>query len=181
MKSKHEIFMGLATNLVAGTLALGGCASSTSTSSDGTTTTETETVGTETAPQNLGDAQKMLNQAKVKWERAGLRSYTYQFERSCFCPEEWRKATTVTVLGDSVARARYVEPDEQVPAENIERYQTIGGLFAKLQEAIDRRAYQMDVTYDPTYGYPTSAVIDYDQRMADEEMRFNASELKPIR
>ena len=179
MKAKQEIFSGLGIILVAGALALGGCASSTS--SGGTTATETETVGDGTAPLNLGDTQKMLNQAMAKWERAGLHSYSYRFERNCFCPEEWRKATTVTVVRDSVASARYVEPDAQVPAENIERYQTVGELFAKLQEAIDRKAYHMEITYDPTYGYPTSAMIDYDERMADEEMRFTAGELKPIR
>ena len=52
------------------------------------------------------------------------------------------------------------------------RYVTIDELFNTIQEAIDGKASQIIVTYDPEVGYPTEASIDYDARIADEEYGF---------
>jgi len=43
-------------------------------------------------------------------------------------------------------------------------------LFEEIQGAIDDNAYEIRVTYDPTFGYPTSVYIDYELMMADEEL-----------
>ena len=60
-------------------------------------------------------------------------------------------------------------------------YQTIEGLFDDIQQAIDEDAATIQAEYDPMRGYPTSAYIDIDQRIADEEISFEAKSLAPLR
>ncbi|MBT5773744.1 MAG: hypothetical protein HOH95_05130, partial [Dehalococcoidia bacterium] len=55
--------------------------------------------------------------------------------------------------------------------------QTIDGLFNLIEEAIDQRAAAINVTYHPTLGYPLDAYIDYDLRIADEELGFTIHQL----
>ena len=67
-------------------------------------------------------------------------------------------------LGESFSRSRY--------ARNL---RTVAGLFDLIQEAIDQGAYSISVVYHPDLGYPASLGIDYDRRIADEEVGFRVS------
>ena len=65
-------------------------------------------------------------------------------------------------------------------AKNLALYQTVDGLFDTIQKAIDGGAPLVQADYDPSHGYPSSVYIDLDQRLADEEISYEASGLKPI-
>jgi hypothetical protein len=125
-----------------------------------------------------GSGGSPLEGAMAKWRSAGLHDYSYQYQRSCFCPEEYRRAVVITVRRDSIAGVLFADTRAAVPRENWSRYQTIDGLFAMLQEAADRKAHRIDVTYDGEFGYPRTASIDYDEHLADEEAYFSADSLR---
>ena len=58
-----------------------------------------------------------------------------------------------------------------------QRFGTVDDLFAMLQDAIDGGAVSITVEYERQLGYPTTAFIDYDALIADEEQGFAVSEL----
>lgn len=127
-----------------------------------------------------GGHQGELDQARSKWRVARPSSYTYTYALSCFCPRELTDQVRITVRNARVDNVVYVGTGQPVNPEQLQHFHTIDELFDKLQEAIDRTPHQMAASYDPTYGYPTSATIDYDEKMADEEMRFTADSLNAV-
>ena len=54
-------------------------------------------------------------------------------------------------------------------ADLNDRYDTVDELFALLEEAVVSGAVQIDVDFDPVWGYPVSLYIGQDRRIADEE------------
>ena len=58
--------------------------------------------------------------------------------------------------------------------------ETVESLFTFIQNAIDRPAQKIRVTYDPTRGFPTE--IDYDgaAQIADDEIFFRITDVHPI-
>ena len=48
-----------------------------------------------------------------------------------------------------------------------------------IQDAIDRKAARLTVSYDPEIGYTTSVSIDYALNIADEEFSFTAMSYEP--
>lgn len=58
---------------------------------------------------------------------------------------------------------------------------TVDGLFAAIDDAIERDAARIDARYDPQLGYPLEIAIDFSERIADEEVSYFASDLTPIR
>ena len=56
-------------------------------------------------------------------------------------------------------------------------YPTIEDLFHLIQNAIDIEAEEIEVKYDPEYGYPIRANIDYWVRADDDEDSFDAHSL----
>jgi hypothetical protein len=154
MNAKFKMGVGGIPALVAAALLSSGCASS------------------------KGSGGNPLEGAMAKWKSAGLHDYSYHYQWSCFCPEEYRKAVVITVRRDSIAGVVFAGTRAAVPRENWSRYQTIDGLYTMLQEAVDHKAYRMDVTYDEDFGYPRTASIDYDEHLADEEAYFTADSLR---
>ena len=125
-----------------------------------------------------GSPQAALLQAQERWERSGVAGYGYTGAWVCFCPEEYRAATQVTVSDGKVTGVASADPGiDTIPMP--ERFVPIEGLFALIQDAITNNAARVEVSYDETYGYPTSLFIDHDERMADEETSFAISSFTP--
>jgi len=129
------------------------------------------------ASSEAAQTQQQLNDSHRKWTMKNLKDYQYTFSWSCFCPPEHNKPVTISVRNGALESIKYADGSGVVDKTKYPNYRTIEGLFDFLQDAIDRKAYRIDVSYDAKLGYPTSASIDYDQRIADEEKSFKAEGL----
>lgn len=62
---------------------------------------------------------------------------------------------------------------DKIPASQLTvTPMTVEDAFALIQDAIDREADRIDVTYNATYGFPTVMNLDYSIMMADEEQYY---------
>ena len=124
----------------------------------------------------LREAQGELDRHRALWEASGADDYSFVLTPICFCPQDVLDPVRISVLGGFVASVAYSESGKAPEHDGYGRYVTIDDLFDTIQEAIDRKAAQVTVSYDPQIGYPTDAKLDYDARRADEEYRFTASD-----
>ncbi len=115
-----------------------------------------------------------LSEARARWATAGADDYAMTFQRSCFCPEEYRGPFDVEVRDRAVVSVTL--RDEPLPTD---RALSVDGLFALISDAYEREAATVRVTYDAALGYPTHVAIDYDTQIADEEDGYTVSQLRP--
>lgn len=126
----------------------------------------------------LDEERDQLEQARAQWRSVGVTSYTYVYRRSCFCAPGSTEPMSITVVGNAIQSVvRISDGARQDPA----LFDTIDGLFELLKDALDGDPAQFRADYDPSRGYPTSAYIDRDSRIADEELGFTATDLQPLR
>lgn len=110
------------------------------------------------------------------WSAQEISDYTFESRRVCFCAfVGWLE---VTVRADTVESITAID-DPDVPAWALEDYPTVDGLFDILEDAVDRNAVQIDVTWHDTLGYPTTFFIDYALNIADEELGHDVRVLTP--
>ena len=124
----------------------------------------------------LREAQAQLDKHRLQWTSNRVDTYSFVLAPICFCPQHLIDPVTIRVVNRVVASVTYVESGKAPQHDGFGRYVTIDELFNTIQEAIDGKASQITVTYDPEVGYPTEASIDYDARIADEEYGFTASD-----
>jgi phage gp36-like protein len=119
--------------------------------------------------------QSDLDTAKSSWQEAGLITYTYVYQRSCFClPID--TAPKVVDIVDGVVVSVDCQPAQAVHCSgNDDNIPTIEGLFEEIQLAIESSAFLVDVQYDDELGYPLSIYIDYEEFIADEELIISAT------
>jgi hypothetical protein len=114
-----------------------------------------------------------LADARQRWRRTRPEAYRYQLVVGCFCglPPQ---PVTIEVRGDAVLSA--VDARGAPLGQPIAGpYGTIDDLFAVVERAIAANAAQVDVSYDPARGYPTSIAIDGSTRIADDEIGYTVS------
>ena len=129
------------------------------------------------AGSESAQAQQQLNDSHNKWASKNIKDYQYTFNWGCFCPPEHNKPVIILVRNGVLSGVKYADGSGAVDKAKYASYRTIEGLFEFLQDAINRKAYRIEVSYDANLGYPTLASIDYDQRVSDEEMSFKSGSL----
>lgn len=126
------------------------------------------------------DRSSSLEANRKKWEGAGIAHYQFVFNWSCFCITDYVRPVRITVRGGKIEQITYADDGQAVPADRYEDYRTIDQLFDFLDEPRARSAARLDAEYNPKYGYPLNAYVDYDERMADEEKGFLITEFDVI-
>lgn len=120
-------------------------------------------------------------EARSRWEARGPTDYDLVLARVCFCPVEVIGPARIEVRADEVVSRIYVESGEPV-REGLESFfPDVDGLFAFLDDAFERGAHSIEVEYDPDLGFPTRSFVDFDERVADEEMGHRVIELEIVR
>jgi Family of unknown function (DUF6174) len=118
-----------------------------------------------------GSEPRTLEEARRRWDAADVVDYTYVLRRNCFCAGGVEPVRIVVRAGAAISYT-LVETGETLPEEWRPWYPTVGGLFEFLEDAVDRDAQRIDVRYDDRLGYPVTIYVDYDERIADEEMGY---------
>ncbi len=112
-----------------------------------------------------------------RWAENSSGSYSFVFQRSCFCPEEYRKAMRINVENGDVVAAVYLDDaDTPVSSTVLADLYTIEEWFGVISDAIKREADRLEVDYHSKYGYPEKIEIDMRERRADDEQLVLISE-----
>jgi hypothetical protein len=105
-----------------------------------------------------------LAQARMIWERSGIDSYQYGYNKFCECHAETPPETLVSIEQGIVTdvRHRMVKTGDVVPAAsaNFSLYWTVDDLFALLERAANRSA-AVQADFDASSGVPQRIFIDY--------------------
>ena len=127
------------------------------------------------------DLQAELDAATQRWDDLGWLDYAYRFNWSCFCIEDYVAPMNIAVARGEVKSVRRVEDNQPVSQEWFNDFVTVEELFVRLQVAIDEGAASINAEFDPTTGLPIQVFIDYDERIADEELGWFASDAMVIK
>lgn len=117
---------------------------------------------------------------RQKWEDANISHYRFELTLSCFCAFRDQMPLTIEVQDGEVVSMTFAD-GQAVPTDdpNYEFYLTYGTMekiFERIESAqTDPEAGEVTVTYDPTFGYPVDAAIDYIELAADDEMYLTVS------
>ncbi|WP_392481997.1 DUF6174 domain-containing protein [Nostoc sp. C110] len=115
------------------------------------------------------------------WNQQNISNYRYTFSNGCFCIPDARGPVVIEVRNGQTTSITSVATGQAVNPEFFQNYKTIPKLFDVIQDAINRQAYSLNVSYSPKFGYPTKIEIDYDSQIADEEIYLTIENFQEIK
>jgi hypothetical protein len=125
------------------------------------------------------DEEQELARNRQRWASSNTHDYEFDFRRSCFCPPEATEQVRIVVRRDaivSVVRTR----DGQPASTTFAVWPRVDELFADVQQLLEQQPERLDVSYDPTLGYPRSIVVDVMLMSVDDEYSLTAGNLRRL-
>lgn len=127
-----------------------------------------------TTPQSIS---KEIEKNHLKWKSFQIGAYRIQQRRFCFCVA-MPGFVELQVVGREVVSGRSLESGELVAGGRLVGYQSVDALFAWLQQVAAQDPVQLDIEYDPKYGYPTHVAYDQSLQVVDEELTLDMRALQ---
>lgn len=126
--------------------------------------------------------QSEIEQNKEKWQNANISHYRYNLHLSCFCVFVENMPLVIEVQDGEVVSMEFHNGNEIDPnlLELFEKYATIDRIFAELEADLNGAADKVTVEYDPTYGFPTKADIDFVEEAIDDELYLTVSDFEVL-
>lgn len=126
--------------------------------------------------------QSALANNRDKWTSQGISHYRFELTIACFCPFRDVIPVTVEVLDGKIVSMTGADgqPLSEEFASSFASAATVDLLFAIAEENI-ANADQVSVTYDATYGFPTSIVVDRIEMAVDDEISYYADNFEVLK
>lgn len=115
--------------------------------------------------------------ARRRWSTAEPPAYRFTLQLGCFCGSEATRPVVVAVRAGRVQSRTYLDTGAPVDARLEEAFPTIEGLFAVIDDALERDADHVAAEYSARRGYPTRISIDYESGTADDELTYTVRDL----
>lgn len=125
------------------------------------------------------DDVRDLVRARARWNVNGVANYDVTARTLCFCILGG-EPVRVSVRNGQVTSAIIIRTQQPVPDQMLSVYRPVERLFDLLEDAMDKDAHQLDVTYDDFYGYPKHFFIDYSENVADEEFGYEITDFDRV-
>jgi hypothetical protein len=125
-----------------------------------------------------GDREALERNLRM-WSRNAPAQYHFVLERMCFCPLEIVSAVEIGVANGVVVSRTYVQSGQPVTAQYASLFPAMEGVFDLIEDALDRGADRIEVSYDSRYGHPTEASFDYILNAVDDELAFRVRAFTP--
>ena len=126
--------------------------------------------------RELRDVEK----ARARWLNSSVRrAYTFEVRQDCYCPVEFVRWNTVTVVNDSVTDVRVTAGDLAVPRSMWSSVVTVERMFATLSVVDQTYLEDVRVRFDAQYGYPVAIELLAGPQIADADRAVYARNLRP--
>ena len=124
-----------------------------------------------------------FDQNVTKWNDANINHYSMQVSVSCFCPfgdinpitVEVKDGQIVSMIGANGAEVLDTDPAYAA----LSQYANVDSLLTWVGEAL-ANADKIDVSYDATYGFPSSVSVDYIAEATDDEIWIEVSNFEVL-
>ena len=131
---------------------------------------------------SLGGSELLQNQNK--WNTANIDHYRFKLHIGCFCVFGSQMPLTIEVKNGAVvsiaASNGKVISKTDSNYDYFSRYATMNSIFIELNSDEVHKADKVAIQYDPTYGFPINASIDFIKNAVDDEISINVSDFEKL-
>ena len=102
------------------------------------------------------------------WNGKNILNYTFTLRLVCLCPPGRLGPNIVKVVNGKIAAVNGKSYDESVTG----KLYPIKEYFDFIKSSLDKKPFRSDISYNPKYGYPEIVYFDFNEAVADDEIRY---------
>lgn len=125
-------------------------------------------------------SQTSLAEANARWKGAGISSYDFDFQRTCFCAGPLTRGVTISVRSDTFVAIVYTDSGTVADSAEFRDFLTIDRIFAYLHRTLNAGPASFTTAYHEAFGFPALAVIDFDSEVEDDGLTIRINAFRPM-
>lgn len=130
--------------------------------------------------QNVANPQN--ESTPTEWESLGIDDYEMDQRVNCFCvTPPANRLHKIRVRDDKIVSTVDLQDGRALPENDFAIFKTISELIEFVDYIDPDSVAVYDVRLDSTHGFPTFIYIDFDRRLADEEIGYETRNFHPLR
>ncbi len=127
------------------------------------------------------DIAAELQANKDKWLSKNIKEYQIEMQKICYCDPDAVRMMIFQISNDEIKEVLYADTGEAVNPSYYNDSNTIEGLFALVEQALNEKPEDIIIAYDEEFGYIKQVTVDYKANLADDEFTFIVSNLRTNR
>ena len=105
---------------------------------------------------------------KALWSSKKLLNYTYTLRIICLCPPARTGPHVIKVVNGRIASVNGLPYDESKTG----KLYPIAEYFDFINTSLSPKPFRSEISYNPKYGYPEIVYFDFNEAIADDEIRY---------
>jgi hypothetical protein len=110
------------------------------------------------------------DEADNLWQKQGIVRYSYTVERACFCLPDYTRPMRVSIDGEKLVKAVYVDDGKPVPADIRSELKTMTQWLQHVEKLEAEKPHRLNVQLDAETGHLLRFDVDHHPRIADDEL-----------
>lgn len=102
------------------------------------------------------------------WKSKNIQNYTMTLRLICYCPPSRTGPHTIKVVNGKIFSVNGTAYDETKTG----KLYPINEYFDFIKATLDQKPFRSEVSYNPKYGYPEIVYFDFNESVADDEIRY---------
>lgn len=119
---------------------------------------------------------EMLTHAQ--WQAFNIDNYEFEQRVVCFCAPPAGRFHKITVESGAIVEIIDLAEERSLPSENFSFFKTISHLLEFVESINPDSVAIFNIEYDSNFGFPSSIYVDYDHRIADEEIGYETKKFQ---
>ena len=104
-------------------------------------------------------------------------NYDVSFQQLCYCLPDYIRPIRISVRDNFIVKAIFEDDQSEVPDVIAADLKTIEDIFQTIINAESGQAHSVKIEYDLSMHFPLKVDIDFDDRLADDELHWQLSNL----
>lgn len=138
-----------------------------------------EAVAPVSTKATTNDIATEIQMNREKWQAHEISGYQIEMQKICYCVPEVVRMMVFEIKDDEVASVKYADTGDDVDPQHYGDFNTIEGMFAFVEKALEKDPADLSIAYDEKYGYIKELSVDFQENIADDEISIIASNMRP--
>jgi len=113
-----------------------------------------------------------------QWQALNIENYEFEQRVVCFCAPPAGRFHKITVESGAIVEIIDLDEERSLPSDNFSFFKTISHLLEFVESINPDSVAIFNIEYDSNFGFPSSIYVDYDHRIADEEIGYETRNFK---
>ncbi len=124
------------------------------------------------SPSKYSQLEDSIRLYRYRWQYKYIKAYHFRLGRACECTPDFAGPFHIYVNDYTIDSIYSFAANSALPDSQLANFRTIDNEYTNLLAMVWSEPFDMSITFDPQYGFPSACYYDPHSQTADDELSY---------